>query len=151
MRVLAPVFAAVAPIEASTRAPQSPPCACCHIAAAERRTAILERSHIFTQATRWLARPLPVSPLFLSLLGVGHVQDFTHGPLDMQPACGGSPPSPGQPNVTHGWANHGAEQVFVFGDWATGGPCDFSPPEQELSATIQRYWTSFAHTGDPNA
>lgn len=75
---------------------------------------------------------------------------FTHGPLDMQPACGGNPPSPGQPNVVSGWANHGAEQAFVFGDWAAGGPCVYSQPEQDLSASIQRYWTSFARTGDPN-
>jgi para-nitrobenzyl esterase len=54
---------------------------------------------------------------------------------------------------THVFANasaplgafHGAEIAFVFGPGAT-----FTAAETELSRRVQRYWTRFATSGDPN-
>lgn len=42
-------------------------------------------------------------------------------------------------------ATHGAELTYVFGTSPV-----FTPDERAASARIQRYWTNFARTGDPN-
>jgi para-nitrobenzyl esterase len=43
-------------------------------------------------------------------------------------------------------ATHGAEVSYVFGNLSA----NYAPPDRELSAAIQQYWTNFAKTGDPN-
>ncbi|HLK51328.1 MAG TPA: carboxylesterase family protein [Bryobacteraceae bacterium] len=43
-------------------------------------------------------------------------------------------------------STHGAEVPYVFGSL---GP-QYTEADRELSATIERYWTNFAKTGDPN-
>lgn len=43
---------------------------------------------------------------------------------------------------------HGGEMIFVFGFGALGA---YAPPQDTgMSDTMQRYWTNFAKTGDPN-
>ena len=43
---------------------------------------------------------------------------------------------------------HGGEMVFIFG---FGPLAAFAPPQDTgMSNTMQRYWTNFARTGDPN-
>jgi para-nitrobenzyl esterase len=43
-------------------------------------------------------------------------------------------------------AAHAAEIVYVFGTWPS-----FTPEQAAVSQRMQRYWTQFAKTGDPNA
>ena len=44
--------------------------------------------------------------------------------------------------------SHGGEMVFV---WGFGPLAAFAPPQDTgMSDAMQRYWTNFARTGDPN-
>jgi para-nitrobenzyl esterase len=51
-------------------------------------------------------------------------------------------------------ANHGSEIAFVFNTLSAPGlggvVMKSGPPEQQLSALMQRYWVNFATSGDPN-
>ena len=49
-------------------------------------------------------------------------------------------------------ALHSGELVHVFGSFATGRMIGgaYDDADQRLSDTMQRYWTTFAKTGDPN-
>ncbi|WP_344235107.1 carboxylesterase/lipase family protein [Kribbella hippodromi] len=53
-----------------------------------------------------------------------------------------------KPNFPTG-AFHGAELQYLFNDEQLPGPS--TPAQQQLSATMIRYWTQFARTGNPNA
>eukprot|EP00747_Dinoflagellata_sp_TGD_P216675 gnl/TRDRNA2_/TRDRNA2_89182_c1_seq1.p1 gnl/TRDRNA2_/TRDRNA2_89182_c1~~gnl/TRDRNA2_/TRDRNA2_89182_c1_seq1.p1 ORF type:complete len:353 (+),score=42.88 gnl/TRDRNA2_/TRDRNA2_89182_c1_seq1:1-1059(+) len=75
---------------------------------------------------------------------------FSHGPRLHQPGCGGNPPSAGAPRVVDGWANHGSEQAWVFGEGNISKKCFFEQSEWALSDAIQTYWGNFAKFGDPN-
>ena len=44
-------------------------------------------------------------------------------------------------------ATHGAEVGYVFG---TLDPTRYGATDQDLSASMQQYWTNFAKTGNPN-
>jgi para-nitrobenzyl esterase len=55
-------------------------------------------------------------------------------------------------------ASHSGELPFLFDltvpapfDFTTGKVRPLSPEQQTLAAAMIRYWTQFAHTGDPNA
>jgi para-nitrobenzyl esterase len=52
-----------------------------------------------------------------------------------------------KPNFPTG-AFHGAELQYLFADEQLPGPV--TPSQQQLSATMMRYWTQFASTGNPN-
>ena len=60
------------------------------------------------------------------------------------------------PEIQPGGNIHGFDGGFVFGTYAsrtqvtTLKPGDFGPADAALSALIQRYWTNFVKTGDPN-
>jgi para-nitrobenzyl esterase len=48
-------------------------------------------------------------------------------------------------------APHGSEVAFVFGTLDTqANPPVYTQADHQLSETMQRYWTNFAKTGDPN-
>jgi para-nitrobenzyl esterase len=48
-------------------------------------------------------------------------------------------------------AAHGSEVAFVFGTLDTqANPPRYTEADHQLSETMQRYWTNFAKTGDPN-
>lgn len=49
-------------------------------------------------------------------------------------------------------ALHSGELVHVFGSFATGRMIGgrYDDADDRLSDTMQRYWTNFARTGDPN-
>ncbi|OLQ10937.1 hypothetical protein AK812_SmicGene5338 [Symbiodinium microadriaticum] len=57
---------------------------------------------------------------------------FSHGPLQ-QKSCGGRPDigSYGLPKM--GWANHGFEQNFVFGNTNVSADCQFQPEEGPMA------------------
>lgn len=74
---------------------------------------------------------------------------FTHGPW-LQPGCPRPDVDAGAGAVT-GWADHGAEDPFVFGNSFLRPNCSFEQEEQELSDTMQSLWASFAKTGVPSA
>lgn len=52
----------------------------------------------------------------------------------------------------HAFAVHSAELPYVFGDFPTHGfdGARFSAQDRRLSGLIERYWTNFARTGNPN-
>jgi para-nitrobenzyl esterase len=52
-----------------------------------------------------------------------------------------------KPNFPTG-AFHGAELQYLFADEQLPGPV--TPSQRQLSATMMRYWTHFASTGNPN-
>lgn len=68
---------------------------------------------------------------------------FKHGPL-MKRSCGGD-----ESGATRGWANHGSEQAFVFGNGAQDKNCSFEAAEWNLAVKMQTFWASFAKTGAP--
>ncbi len=47
-------------------------------------------------------------------------------------------------------AFHSAEIEYVFGNLDSRSKVAWRPEDRELSETMQRYWTNFAKTGDPN-
>jgi len=48
-------------------------------------------------------------------------------------------------------AAHGSEVAFVFGTLDTqANPPRYTEADHQLSETMQKYWTNFAKTGDPN-
>jgi para-nitrobenzyl esterase len=47
-------------------------------------------------------------------------------------------------------AYHSAEIEYVFGQLDTKPGVAWRPEDRQLSALIQKYWTNFARTGDPN-
>ena len=48
-------------------------------------------------------------------------------------------------------AYHASELPFLFDSTTLGGHAPLTPDEETLAATMVRYWTQFAATGDPNA
>ena len=60
------------------------------------------------------------------------------------------------PEIQPGGNIHGFDGGFVFGTYAsrtrgtTLKPVEFGPADAALSALMQRYWTNFVKTGDPN-
>eukprot|EP00439_Symbiodinium_sp_Y106_P012999 s2209_g1.t3 len=53
---------------------------------------------------------------------------FSHGPLQ-QKSCGGRPDTGSYGLPKMGWANHGFEQNFVFGNTNVSADCQFQPEE----------------------
>ncbi|HEX2456987.1 MAG TPA: carboxylesterase/lipase family protein [Vicinamibacterales bacterium] len=48
-------------------------------------------------------------------------------------------------------ATHASEVPYVFGTFAAARvPAEYGAADQAVSDTMQRYWTNFARTGDPN-
>jgi len=68
---------------------------------------------------------------------------FSHGPLQ-QPECGGRPDVGNYGLPKTGWANHGFEQNFVFGNANVSETCHFNAAEVALSKRMQLLWTDFA-------
>ena len=59
---------------------------------------------------------------------------------------------PGDPNHPGGLAAyHSSEIPYVFGNLDLLSGFDWRPEDRQLSDQMQRYWTNFARTGDPNA
>ena len=48
-------------------------------------------------------------------------------------------------------AYHSAEIEYVFGALDSSAGIPWTPEDRALSALMQKYWTNFARTGDPNA
>jgi para-nitrobenzyl esterase len=48
-------------------------------------------------------------------------------------------------------AYHASELQYLFGVRPAVTPAPFTPEQEALSDTMVRYWTRFAHTGNPNA
>jgi para-nitrobenzyl esterase len=46
-------------------------------------------------------------------------------------------------------SSHGSELNYLF-DAAGGVPYQLTPAQQALAGQLRRYWTNFAHTGNPN-
>jgi para-nitrobenzyl esterase len=47
-------------------------------------------------------------------------------------------------------ATHGAEVSYVFGNLFNNGGTNYAETDRQISAAMQRYWTNFAKSGDPN-
>ncbi len=47
-------------------------------------------------------------------------------------------------------AYHSAEIEYVFGQLDSKKGTEFAPEDREMSARMQKYWSNFARTGDPN-
>ncbi|HTW31349.1 MAG TPA: carboxylesterase family protein [Candidatus Sulfotelmatobacter sp.] len=58
------------------------------------------------------------------------------------------PPKPDSPPLG---AYHSAEIEFVFGQLDSKTDTPWRPEDYQLSELMQKYWTNFARTGDPNA
>jgi para-nitrobenzyl esterase len=54
------------------------------------------------------------------------------------------------PIVPNTGAYHSAEIEYVFGQLDTKPGVTWRPEDREMSELIQKYWTNFARTGDPN-
>ena len=52
----------------------------------------------------------------------------------------------------HAFAVHSSELPYVFGEFPTHGfvGAHFTAPDRQLSRLIERYWTNFARSGNPN-
>jgi len=57
------------------------------------------------------------------------------------------PDHPGGPSLG---AYHSAEIEYVFGQLDTKPGVTWRPEDRQLSELLQKYWTNFARTGDPN-
>ncbi len=80
--------------------------------------------------------------------------------LEDQVATGGAPVfryhfelgSPGDPyHPASAGAFHSDEIEYVFGNLQARKGAAWRPEDRKLSGLMQRYWTNFAKTGDPNA
>lgn len=59
------------------------------------------------------------------------------------------PPS-ANPNAPKLGAYHSAEIEYVFGQLDSKAGIPWRPEDRQLSELMQKYWTNFAKTGDPN-
>ena len=58
--------------------------------------------------------------------------------------------APSVPNFPFG-AYHASELPYLFDSTTLGGHAPLTPDQEQLAATMVRYWTQFAATGDPNS
>jgi para-nitrobenzyl esterase len=57
---------------------------------------------------------------------------------------------PAGPKGSQRRAYHSAEIEYVFGQLDSKADVEWMPEDRELSAQMQKYWTNFARSGDPN-
>src|SRR5262249_28364510 len=59
-------------------------------------------------------------------------------------------PTPSDPNAPRLGAYHSAEIEYVFGQLDSKTDATWRPADRELSEMMQKYWSNFAKTGNPN-
>jgi para-nitrobenzyl esterase len=59
-------------------------------------------------------------------------------------------PTPSNPNAPRMVAYHSAEIEYVFGQLDSKAGMTWRPEDRQLSEEMQKYWTNFARSGNPN-
>ena len=59
-------------------------------------------------------------------------------------------PQSSDPNAPNMGAYHSAEIEYVFGQLDTKAGMSWRPEDRQLSELMQKYWSNFARSGDPN-